>query len=205
MKIAIIGAGNVGSALARTWAGAGHRIFLGVRNSRGQKVTALLAGRPLVSAHSPAEAVRDAEVVLFAVPPDAVRQIVDALGDLKGKVLIDATNSVRARAGDFGSVAEALLGWTRSEDVVKCFNTTGFNVMQNPMFGGVAADMFMAGSSHRAKEVARRLAVDAGFAECYDLGGNDRIGLLESFAAIWIDLALFQGQGREIAFKLLKR
>jgi hypothetical protein len=43
------------------------------------------------------------------------------------------------------------------------------------------------------------------FAECYDLGGDERFPLLESLAAIWIDLAMVQGQGREIAFKLLKR
>jgi predicted dinucleotide-binding enzyme len=100
MKIAIIGTGNVGGALARAWARAGHRIFLGVRNLQDQKVLALTAEGPLTSAHSPAEAVNDAETVLFAIPPNALRQVLDNLGDLKGKVLIDATNSVRTRAGD---------------------------------------------------------------------------------------------------------
>jgi 8-hydroxy-5-deazaflavin:NADPH oxidoreductase len=205
MRIAIIGTGNVGGALARAWARAGHRIFLGVRNLQDQKVLALTAGGPLISAHTPAEAVRDAETVLFAIPPNAVRQVLDTLRDLKGKVLIDATNSVRVRAGEFASVADALRAWTGSVDVVKCFNSTGFNVMENPKFGAVAADMFMAGSSARAKEIARQLARDAGFAECYDLGGDERVALLESLAGIWIDLAMVQGQGREIAFKLLKR
>jgi predicted dinucleotide-binding enzyme len=205
MQIAIIGTGNVGGALARAWARAEHRIFLGARNLQAQKVLALTAGEPLVSAHTPAEAVRDAETVLFAIPPNAVRQVLDTLGDLKGKVLIDATNSVRSRAGEFASVADALRSWTSSTDVVKCFNTTGFNVMDDPAFDGVAADMFMAGSSSRAKAIARRLAQDAGFAECYDLGGDERIALLESLAGIWIDLAMSQAQGREIAFKLLKR
>ena len=205
MQIAIIGTGNVGGALARAWARAGHRIFLGVRNVQDQKVLALTAGGPLISAHSPAEAVNAAEALLFAIPPNALRQVLDNLGDLKGKVLIDATNSVRVKAGEFGSVADALRAWTKSTDVVKCFNTTGFNVMENPRFGGVAADMFMAGSSARAKEIARQLASDAGFAVCYDLGGDERIPLLESLAAIWIDLAMAQGQGRNIAFKLLKR
>ena len=77
--------------------------------------------------------------------------------------------------------------------------------MENPQFGEMAADMFMAGSSARGKEIARQLARDAGFAECYDLGGDDRVPLLESLAGIWIDLAMAQGQGRNIAFKLLKR
>src|SRR5271157_2434013 len=205
MQIAIIGTGKVGGALAKAWAKAGHRIFLGVRNLQDQKVLALTAGEPVITAHTPVEAVRDAETVLFAIPPNALRQILDNFGDLTGKVLIDATNSVRTKAGDFASVADALRAWTKSVDVVKCFNTTGFNVMENPQFGGVAADMFMAGSSSRAKEIARRLAQDAGFAICYDLGGDERISLLESLAGIWIDLAMVQGQGRETAFKLLKR
>jgi hypothetical protein len=205
MQIAIIGTGNVGGALAKAWARAGHRIFLGVRNLQDQKVLALTAGASQITTHGLAEAVRDAETVLFAIPPSALRQVLDNIGDLKGKVLIDATNSVRTKAGDFASVADALSAWTKSTDVVKCFNTTGFNVMANPQFGGVAADMFMAGSSSRGKEIARQLARDAGFAECYDLGGDERIPLLESLAGIWIDLAMAQGQGREIAFKLLKR
>ena len=205
MQIAIIGTGNVGGVLAKAWAGAGHRIFLGVRNLQDPKVLALTAVGPLISPHSPAEAVNDAETVLFAIPPNALRKVLDDIGDLKGKVLIDATNSVRTRPGEFASVADALRSWTNSTDVVKCFNTTGFNVMENPKFGEMAADMFMAGSSARAKEIARQLARDAGFDECYDLGGDERIPLLESLAGIWIDLAIVQGQSREIAFKLLKR
>jgi 8-hydroxy-5-deazaflavin:NADPH oxidoreductase len=205
MQIAIIGSGHVGGALARAWARAGHRILLGLRNLQDQKIPALLAAGPLISAHTPSEAVSAAETVLFAIPPDALRRVLDGLGDVQGKVLIDATNSVRTRAGEFASVAEALLSWTKGTDVVKCFNTTGFNVMENPQFGGVAADMFMAGSSSRGKEVVRQLARDAGFAECYDLGGDERIPLLESLAAIWIDLVSVQGHGRNIAFKLLTR
>lgn len=164
MQIAIIGTGNVGGALARAWARAGHHISLGVRNPQDQKVLALTAGGAQITAHAPAEAVNAAETVLFAIPPNALRQVLDSLGDLKGKMLIDATNSVGTKAGEFASVAGALRSWTNSTDVVKCFNTTGFNVMANPQFGGIAADMFMAGSSSRAKEIARRLAQDAGFA-----------------------------------------
>ena len=205
MQIAIIGTGNVGGALARAWARAGHRIFLGARNLQNPKVLVLSTDGAQITAHTPAEAANVAETVLFAIPPNALRQVLDSLGDLRGKVLIDATNSVRVKAGEFGSVADALRAWTMSMDVVKCFNTLGFNVMEDPQFGGVAADMFMAGSSARGKEIARQLARDAGFAECYDLGGDERIPLLESLAAIWIDLAMAQGQGRNIAFKLLKR
>ena len=53
--------------------------------------------------------------------------------------------------------------------------------------------------------MAIQLAKDAGFAACYDIGGNDKFGLIEQFAFFWINLAMMQGQGREIGFKLLKR
>jgi hypothetical protein len=98
MQIAIIGTGNVGGALAKAWAGAGHRIFLGVRNLQDQKVLALTGERPLITAHTLAEAVRDAETMLFAIPPNALRQILDNLGDLKGKVLSEWPHFLMGRS-----------------------------------------------------------------------------------------------------------
>ena len=77
--------------------------------------------------------------------------------------------------------------------------------MANPIYNGMAIDAFMAGDSTEGKKVAAQLARDAGFAECYDIGGNDKFDLMEQFAWFWINLAMFQGQGREIGFKLLKR
>ena len=77
--------------------------------------------------------------------------------------------------------------------------------MRDPSYDGVGIDMFMAGSSERGKQVARQLALEAGFAECYDFGGDDKVVLLEQFALAWINLAIMQGQGRQIAFKVLRR
>jgi predicted dinucleotide-binding enzyme len=89
--------------------------------------------------------------------------------------------------------------------VVKCFNTTGFNNMANPVYGDRKLDMFVAGDSAKAKAAATQLALDAGFGQCYDVGGNDKFFLMEQFAFFWINLAMMQGQGREIGFALLKR
>ena len=73
------------------------------------------------------------------------------------------------------------------------------------MYGNEAIEMYMAGDSARGKEVARQLASDAGFSDCIDIGGNDRFALMEQFAFFWINLAMMQGHGRNMAFKLLKR
>jgi predicted dinucleotide-binding enzyme len=77
--------------------------------------------------------------------------------------------------------------------------------MLNPNYGEMVLDAFVAGDSIKGKEVAVKLALDAGFAACYDVGGNDKFQLMEQFAFFWINLAMFQGNGREIGFKLLKR
>ncbi|MEM8902032.1 MAG: NADPH-dependent F420 reductase, partial [Bacteroidota bacterium] len=66
-------------------------------------------------------------------------------------------------------------------------------------------DMFMAGNSQKAKEVASQLSLDAGFENCYDFGDAGKVELLEKFALSWINLAIFQGMGRDIGFKLVFR
>lgn len=69
----------------------------------------------------------------------------------------------------------------------------------------IGTDMFVAGESSKGTAVAKELAKDAGFQNCYSIGGNDKFELMEQFAWFWINLAMFQGQGRDIGFKLLKR
>ena len=205
MKIAIIGTGNVGGALATKWANKGHDLFLGVRDANSFKGKELL-NNPNTQLLSTAEAVMKSEVVLLSTPAMATVEVVKSLGDTADKIIIDAMNSVMGR-GPLGyrHTTEAIVENTQTKDVVKCFNTTGFNNMQNPNYGTIALDLFVAGDSERGKQAAIQLAKDAGFAECYNIGGNDKFELMEQFAWFWINLAMFQGQGREIGFKLLKR
>jgi hypothetical protein len=205
MNIAIIGTGNVGGALATRWAEKGHRIRLGVQDLQQFKGKELLKN-PHTSVHLVREAVQLSDVILVATPATAIADVARSLGDTTGKVIIDAMNIVMGRGPvGFANTCDAILANTETTDVVKCFNTTGFNNMLNPVYGDRAIDMFMAGDSTRGKAVARQLALDAGFGECYDIGGNDKFTLMEQFAYFWINLAMFHGQGREIGFKLLKR
>lgn len=205
MNIAIIGTGNVGGALATKWAQAGHTILLGVRDTTRFKGESLV-NNPQTTVRSIEDAVREAEVILVSTPATAAVEVARSLGDTRGKILIDTMNIVMGRGPEgFSNTSDAVLANTGSADVVKCFNTTGFNNIVNPVYGGTTVDLFMAGDSVRGKQVARQLALDAGFAECYDVGGNDRFTLLEQFAFFWINLAMVQGQGRDIAFKLLRR
>jgi 8-hydroxy-5-deazaflavin:NADPH oxidoreductase len=205
MKIAIIGTGNVGGALATKWAKKGHQIYLGVRDTSNFKGQVLL-NNPNTKALSIQEAVQKAEVIVLATPAMMAVEVTKSLGDTTGKVIIDTMNIVMGRGpAGCSNTADAILSNTNSTDIVKCFNTTGFNNMENPNYGDQILDVFVAGDSAKGKEMVQQLALDAGFANCYNVGGNDRFELMEKFAFFWINLAMFQGQGREIGFKLLKR
>lgn len=205
MKIAIIGTGNIGGTLGTKWAKKGHTVIAGVRDADNFKGKEVLADAQILitTIH---EAVQQAEIILISTPATVAIEVAKSLGDTTGKIIIDAMNIVMGRGPEgFTNTADAILANTQTRDIVKCFNTTGFNNMRNPVYHSEAIDLFVAGDSERGKEAAIQLAKDAGFAECYSIGGNDKFQLMEQFAWFWINLAMFQGQGREIGFKLLKR
>lgn len=203
MNIAIIGTGNVGGALATRWAEKGHHIYLGVQDAANFKGKELLKNSH-TTLHSISEAVSKSEVVLIATPPTAIFDILDNMGDVQHKIIIDATNAVAKYPEPYKTVYHCLADKTNAA-VVKCFNTTGYENMLNPVYGDVSADMFMAGDNVDAKAVTKTLALDCGFADCIDFGKADKVELLEKFALSWINLAIMQGMGRGMAFKLMKR
>ena len=205
MNIAIIGSGNVGSALGKGWLKAGHQVVFGVRNPDSPKTKKALELIPDAVVKSVADASKDAEVIIITTPPDAVLELIPQLGDVPNKIIIDTTNSIRSRPEPHATAFHAIKAVAKAEDVVKCFNSTGFENMLNPDYHGTGIDMFAAGNSAKAKQVAEQLAKDLGFAKCYDFGGDDKVELLEKFALSWINLAIMQGHGRNLAFKLLKR
>jgi predicted dinucleotide-binding enzyme len=204
MTIAIIGTGNVGSALAKGFANAGHQVTLGVRNKNEFKGVGL-ASEKNISVHTISEAAAASDIILIAAVPQAVKEIAAQLGDVSNKVIIDAMNSVRVKPEPYSNTTEALIKLTNCKDIVKCFNTTGAENMSNPTYGGIGIDMFYAGDSEKAKKVAEQLAKDIGFENVYNFGGSDKFDLLEQFALSWINLAMMQGYGRNMAFKVLKR
>ncbi len=205
MKIAIIGAGNVGGALAKQWAKAGHTILLGLRDLTSSDAKELEKFSSNISSHRISNAINNSEVVLFSTPPEAAVAVAKQNPALKNKIVIDATNAVFKKPEPYKTAFEGIKKETGCDDVVKCFNSTGFENMENPKYGDFAIDMFAAGSSAKAKNAAKKLSLDAGFAECYDFGGDDKVELLEQFALSWINLAIMQKQGRNIAFKVLRR
>lgn len=197
MNIAIIGAGNVGGALGRSWARMGHRIIFGVRDPQAEKIVAVVAATgKAVSAVSVSEAARSAEVIALATPWDATATALAAVGDLCGKILIDCTNPLKFTPGvgleltmgfsDSGGEMVARLA--AGARVVKAFNTYGwenFADARYPNGAGLRPVMFIAGDDAAAKQTVGQLATDIGF-EPFDAGALRAARELEPLALIWI-------------------
>lgn len=204
MNIAIIGSGNVGGALAQQWIKAGHTVLIGAKLPLSDK-NLKLANQISENIFATIEnAVSQCEVVLIATPPTAIFEIIEQMGDVSEKIIIDATNSVMKSPEPYKTVYHCLADKTKAE-IVKCFNATGFENMLNPVYNGQGIDMFMAGDSDKAKSIAKQLALDCGFGSCIDFGKSDKVELLEKFALSWINLAIMQGYGRNMAFKVVRR
>src|SRR4051812_40208855 len=129
MRIAVIGAGNVGGTLGRRWAEAGHEVVFGIRHpERG--AAAVKGGGALpskASVASPDEAVKSADAVVLATPWNAVPDAIKEVGSLAGKVLLDATNPLtREMKLDLGpngeSAGERIQAMAKGAKVVKVFN-----------------------------------------------------------------------------------
>jgi predicted dinucleotide-binding enzyme len=213
MKLAIIGAGNVGGALGTAWAQkAGHDIVFGVRDLKADKTQSLLkAIGPKARAATAADAAASADVLVLATPWPATEAAIRSMGNLKGKILLDATNPLTRGPDGIGleighviSGGEKVQGWATGASVFKTLNTTGFNNMANPMFHDVKSVMFVAGDDAANKPKVMGLVGELGF-EAIDAGPLRNARLLEAHAMLWIDLALARGQGRDFAFGILRR
>ena len=211
MNIGIAGSGQVGGTLGTRWAAAGHRVAFGSRHPGSDEMKALAkTAGPNARVVPVAEAVASSEIVLLATPwGDATRDALSSNGPWSGKILIDATNPLLPRLeglelGTSTSGAELVAQWAPGARVVKAFNTVGFNVMADPLFGAVPAVMFYCGDGTEAKQTVRQLAAELGF-DPQDAGPLTQARLLEPLALLWISLALQQGFGREIGFQLLRR
>ncbi len=210
MNISIIGSGNVGGTLGSRWAKAGHKVTFGTRDPNAADIKSLLEESGTNgSAASNQEAASRSDVLLVATPWGPTRQIVESLGDLSGKVVIDVTNPLNKdfsglEIGTTTSAAEQVAQWAKGAKVVKAFNTVGFNIMADTKFPNGRVAMFYCGDDEKAKATVQQLAEELGF-EPLDAGPLRQARLLEPFAMLWISLALAYGYGRDFAFQMLRR
>jgi len=192
-RIAIIGAGNVGTALAPAFARAGHEVAYGVRDPADVKHSG--AG---LAVHSVRDAANRAEIIVLAVNWAQVDEALAECGDLAGKILIDCTNplsfgveGISLMLGFNTSGGEIIASKTEAK-VVKTLNHVGSPVMGSAQCYAARPIQFVCGEDAKAKQIVSGLLRDIGF-EPIDYGGIENARKLEPLAMLWIDQAYKHG------------
>ncbi len=205
MRIAIIGAGQVGRALGGGWTRSGHDVVYGVAAPDPVKHAGLAVARV-------SETVRDGAVIVLATPWGATRDALQSAGDLAGRIVLDCTNplayspetGLSLACGFATSGGEQVAGWAPGASVFKTLNQTGAEGMADPTTFRQRPVMFVAGDDEARKPTVLTLVAELGF-EALDAGPLVQSRLLEPFAMLWIDQALKRGRGRDFAFAITRR
>lgn len=208
MGISIIGAGNVGMALAQAFVRQGEAVFLGVPNPEKYQGAVAPLGA-LGRLGTVAQAVDASDLVVLAVPFPAVESIARSVADWQGKIVVDATNPLAPglaglTVGTTDSGAEQLARWAPTARVVKAFNSTGAENMADARYAQGLPFMPVCGDDAQARARVIALAARIGF-DAVDLGPLSAARYVEPFAMTWIHMAFKQGLGRKFAFSLLRR
>lgn len=205
MRIAILGAGNVGGALASAATAAGHEVTVSATDADKTRLAAEASGA--TAAASNVDAVQDAEVVILAVPYPAVAGIASELRDaLAGKVVVDSTNPLNETFTDLAttgrSAAEELQDQLVGTPVVKAFNTIFASRHSAPTEGGAPLDAVIAGDDAAAKTRVDELASSLGY-RVVDAGGLRMARSLEELAFLNISLNAANDWPWQSAWKLV--
>ena len=202
MKVAIIGAGNVGTALAGAIVRAGHQVAISATTPESARAAADKAGA--TAAPSNIDAVAGAEVVILAVPyvgagSEVANEIRDAVG---GKTIVDVTNPLKpdysGLATEGTSAAEEFQKLLPEASVIKAFNTI---LASNQASPSVDIDGYVAGDDPTAKQQVISLVESVGFAPI-DVGPLSAARHLEGMAFLNIGLNAANGWSWTSAWRL---
>ncbi len=205
MHIAIIGAGNVGRALAMSALRTGHSVT--VSSASGETAAALARETGAKAAESNRAAAEGADLVVLAVPYMAVVDVLDEIGPaLAGKVVVDATNPLKpdysGLVTEGTSGAEEIQARIPSARVVKAFNTAFAARQADPKIGGVHVDGYVASDDEEAKAIVLELVKGMGF-HPIDAGELTMARALEALAFLNISLQMRHGWSWQSGWKLV--
>jgi len=203
LKIAVLGAGNIGGTLGRKWSAAGHQVAFGVSDPNGPRSQALRAELgDRVKIGTVTDALEAGEVVVMALPGGAMEATITTnAAQLDGCIIIDTAN--RMGGGPMNSLATFQAHTPRAQ-VYRAFNTLGWENFADPLFSGIPADLFYCGPGGDSNDIITRMIEDIGLRPMY-LGDNSQTDLVDAVGRIWFALVFGQHKSRHLAFKVLTR
>lgn len=202
MKVAVLGTGMVGKALAEKIATLGHEVTVGARGTESESL-APFAEIDGVATADFAGAVESAELVINATNGMHSLEALAAAGDLSGKVLLDVANELDASggmppkplAGPDNSLALKIQQAFPSARVVKSLNTMNCSVMVEPSLVPGDHVVFVSGDDGAAKATVTELLKQFGWRDeqIVDLGGIDSAASTEMMMAVWLRVMAARG------------
>lgn len=193
MRLAVIGAGNMGRALAGSFVRAGHQVSIAFGRDGGKLADAAREAGARLSA--PHVAVADADVVLLTLPPEAIDPALAATGSLAGKVVVSVSSGLRLDpAGQqvgiataaTESVAEMVASKAQGAFVVQSFTLAFAELIAA---GGGGAVLPVAGDDDAAVATVSGLVADIGFTPLR-CGGLQSARSLETLATAFAQFAV---------------
>ena len=206
MKVAIIGAGNVGTALATSFARAGHDVVIASRDPEDAATAAAASGARIASDN--VSAVSDADVVIPAVySPNLAEIATEISAAAAGKAVIDVSNRIAFGANGpeidtASSNAEALAQMLPQSSVIKAFNTLFASSQVDPIAEGIQLDGFVAGDDEAAKAAVLELVRSIGLRPV-DVGPLVRARQLEGLAFLNMALNIVNQGSWQSGWKLV--
>lgn len=212
MKVAVIGSGMVGRALADGFLAHGHEVM---RASRDPKKLAewIEEAGSRATAGTFAEAAEFGDVVVLAVKGTGAEEAVALCGDgLSGKTVIDATNPIadappesgviRFFTGPNESLMERLQTKAPQAHFVKAFSSVGNALMVNPDLGA-RPSMFICGDEERAKQEVAQILEAFGW-DTEDMGAAVAARAIEPLCILWCIPGFLHNDWTH-AFKVLRK
>tara|TARA_B100000029_G_scaffold217317_1_gene215102 strand:- start:5501 stop:6121 length:621 start_codon:yes stop_codon:yes gene_type:complete len=187
----MIGTGDLGRALGPAFSNLGHEVIYGSRNPNRPEIQQLVreTGNG-ASATGQSEAAAQADIVMLAVPWNAVEGLMTTLGSLSGKIVIDPTNPRMVGVDglrDYAvspSNAEWIQRWAPDSKVVKAFNTMNWVTMVNPQSAGGSVSVPIVGDDSEAKAMVASLVEGVGL-HPIDLGPLRYASVIEGMYIVW--------------------
>ncbi len=209
MKLAFIGIGNVGFALANNLQQKGHKIVVAHNDSNNKTVKEALMKNSGFSTTKVQEAINNSEAVFLAVPFFAAEELLKPL-KFNGKPLIDCTNPV-GKGISHGleskiSGGEKIQEWAQDANVVKAYTIYGFENLVNPRFKAynVKPVMLIASNCVESKNIVSELNNDLGF-ETLDTGNLDQSLHLEHMTLLWVKMVRRDGHHPNFTWAYLEK
>jgi 8-hydroxy-5-deazaflavin:NADPH oxidoreductase len=211
MKIAILGTGSVGQTFATRFAGLGHQVAIGTRDTQATlaksekdrygtpTISEFIQANPTITLANYADAVEGADLVLNATKGEGSIAALSASGDLSGKTILDVSNPLDFSTGGLptlipslsntNSLGEEIQKTFPQANVVKTLNTMWAGLMVNPaMIGGGQHVNYISGNNEEAKTQVKGLLAELGWENknILDLGDITAARATESILPIWL-------------------